>query len=214
MANIGVLFIPPPSARANEPYGRACLVVEELSPEDPQHVTTTVFDDSSKPGQRKRLALYVDATVDSHVLVAAFNDKDRRLTNGWRPQLVELKEWEERRLPLAPVAWEWLTQADAFDVYIVFLERVAEGFETLQNLVAAMQDPQADPVLLDLQAKKLREEIARWMTRQEGPTFHAGASSSAWGGTLRGQPFPWPKMAQKATMRANGHGVLIYRHGL
>ncbi len=200
-------------AGADEWYGRACLVVEALSPEEPPRVTTTVFDDASTPGPGKRLALHLDASVESYALAAAFNDTDRRLTNGWPPQLVELKAWEERRLPLTPVRWEWTSGTEAFDVYVVFLERTAEGLDALQPLVAAMQDPKTDPALRDLQAKKLREQILGWMTGQETAGLHAGAEASAWGGTLRGEPFPWPKLAKKAGFGAGGRGVLLYRHG-
>jgi hypothetical protein len=199
-------------AGADEPYGRTCLVVEESSADNPPVVTTTAFDESSKPGPGKRLALYVDASVASFVLVAAFNDKDRRLTNGWPPQLVEVKAWEERHLPLAPVVWEWTSPTEPFEVYVVFLEQTAEGLETLQRLVAALQESTADSTLLDLQAKKLREELARGIAEQKPLTLHAGASSSAWGGTLRGEPFPWPKQAQRAVFGAKGRGVVIFRH--
>ena len=201
------------SSGADEASGRTCLVVEEFSADDPPVVTTTAFDDRSKPGPGKRLAVYVDASVDSFVLVAAFNDKDRRLTNGWPPQLVELKAWEERHLPLAPAIWEWTSPTEPFEVDVAFLERTATDIESIQNVIAAMQDPKTDPVLRDRQAKKLREEIITWTAGQEDAVFHGGVASSAWGGTLRGEPFPWPKMARKAVFGAKGRGVLIFRHG-
>lgn len=175
-------------------------------------MTTAAFDESSKPGPGKRLALYVDSSVDAFVLVAAFDDKDRRLTNDWPPQLVALKAWEERHLPLAPVVWEWTNPTGPFEVDVAFLERTAEGLDSVQNVIAAMQDPKTDPVLRDRQAKKLREEIIAWAAGQEDAAFHGGVTSSAWGGTLRGEPFPWPKMARKAVVGASGRGVLIYRH--
>ena len=212
MACAGLAHTPCPAA-ADEPYGRACLVVEERSGNEPQDVVTSVFDDGSTPGSGKRLALYADASVDAYVLVAAFNDQDRRLTNGWRPQLVEMKAWEERHLPLAPATWEWTGPVEPFEVYVVFLTRTAEGLDTLQRLVAALQKPTADAALLDLQANKLREELARGMVGQPPLVVHAGAVSSAWGGTLRGEPFPWPKQAQKAVCDAKGRGALLFRHG-
>lgn len=198
---------------AEESYGRACLVVEEASSDDPPLVTTTVFGKDSAPGPGKRLALYADSGGEAYVLAAAFNDQDRRLANGWRPQFVALRAGEEQRLPREPVAWDWTGPAEPFDVYVVFLSRAAQECDSLQTLVSAMQEPQADSVLLGLQAKKLYEELARLAVGQEPSAFHAGAVGGAWGGTLRGGPFPWPTMAQQAVMGANGRGVLIYRHG-
>ena len=200
-------------AGADEASGRTCLVVEEPSADSPHVVTTTVFDDRSTSGPGKRLALHVDASVDSFVLVAAFNDKDRRLTNGWPPQFVELKAWEARHLPLAPAVWEWTSPTGPFEVDVAFLERTAKDIESIQNVIAAMQDPKTDPILRDLQAKKLREAIITWTAGQEDAAFHGGVASSAWGGTLRGEPFPWPKMARKTVFGAKGRGVLIFRHG-
>ena len=212
MACVGLVCTASP-AGADAPHGRACLVVEELSGNAPQNVTTTIFGDGSTPGPGKRLALYADASVDAYVLVAAFNDKDRRLTNGWPPQLVELKAWEERYLPLAPAIWEWTSPTEPFEVDVAFLERTAADIESIQNVIAVMQDPTTDPLLRDRQAKKLREEIVTWTAGQEDAVFHGGVASSAWGGTLRGELFPWPKMARKAVFGAKGRGVLIFRHG-
>lgn len=202
----------PPAS--TQPYGRACLVVEEASAQaDNPVISTSPFDEHATPGPGRRLAVYADASIDSYMVVAAFNDTDRRLTNGWRPQLVQLKAWEERHLPFAPTTWDWTNQTEGFSVYVMFLKRTAEGADALQNLIAAMQDPTAGPALLDLQAKKLREEIVAAMAGQEPTAFHAGAAASAWGGTLRGEPFPWPKLAQKAEFQPNGRGILLYRHG-
>ena len=202
----------PPAAA--QPYGRACLVVEEVSTQaDSAVVSTSPFDEHATPGPGRRLAVYADASIDSYMVVAAFNDTDRRLTNGWRPQFVQLKAWEERRLPFAPTTWEWTNQTEGFSVYVLFLARTAAGVDALQNLIAVMQDPKTGPALLDLQTKKLREEIVTSMTGQESAAFHAGTAASAWGGTLRGEPFPWPKLAQKAEFQPNGRGIVLYRHG-
>lgn len=216
----GTSFALPALVEAEEPpalvrlYGRACLVVEEASTQaDNLLVSTSLFDEHAMPGPGRRLAVYADASIDSYMVVAAFDDKDRRLTNGWRPQLIQLKAWEEQRLPFAPTTWEWTKQAGGFSVYVVFLKRTAEGVDVFQNLIAAMQDPKAEAALLDLQAKKLREEIITSMGGQEPAVFHAGTAAMAWGGTLRGEPFPWPKLAQKVEFQPNGRGVLLYRHG-
>lgn len=197
-----------------QPYGRACLVVEDASTQaDSPLVSTSLFDEHATPGPGRRLAVYADASVDAYVVIAALNDTDRRLTNGWRPQFLEMKAWKEQPLPLAPTTWEWTNQTAGFSVYVVFLTRAAAGIDALQNLIAAMQDPKADPTLLDLQAKKLREEIVTSMAGQEPATFHSGAAANAWGGTLRGEPFPWPKLARKAEFQPNERGVLLYHHG-
>lgn len=211
---VSVLRILAPSGvlSAEDSYGRACLVVEDMSSNDPLLITTTVLGERSTPGSGKRVALYADANVDAYVFAAVFNDTDRRLTNGWRPQGLALRAGEEQRLPREPIRWEWTSSTGPFEAYAVFLSHAAREIESLQALVSAMQDPKADPALLDLQAKKLYEALARF-TAQEPAAFHGGAVPGAWGGTLRGEPFPWPKMAQKTVIGANGRGVLIYRHG-
>jgi hypothetical protein len=213
LMGISLWAVSAPWLCAESAYGRACLVVEEASSDDPPLITTTVLGKDAMPGPGKRVILYADSSVDLYVLAAAFNDKDRRLTNGWRPQFVALRAGEEQRLPLEPVTWQWTGPAELFDVYVVFLSRAAQERDSLQTLVSAMQDPHADPVLRDLQAKKLYEELARLLAGQEPAAFHAGAVGGAWGGTLRGSPFPWPTMAQKVAIGADGRGVLLYRHG-
>ena len=201
------------SVWAEERYGRACLVVEERSAEGPQTVTTTAFDEQSAPGPNTRLTLYADASLDTSILVAFF-DHDHRLANGWRPQLVELKAWEERRLPLSPITWEWTSEAGPFEGYVVFVGQADPQFAALGRLIGAMQEPKAESALLDAQARKLRELILQGMAGgQDATPLHAGATPRAWGGTLRGEESPWPTQAQKAVFGANGRALLTYHHG-
>lgn len=195
--------------------GRACLTVEETSPEGQvPAVHITAFDQNAKPGPGKRLILYADANTDGFILVTAFNAQDHGLANGWQVQWAEIKAWEELSLPATPVTWSWAEGSEPFEIYVVFFKKNFEGLADLTTLIAAMQDPANDAKLLDLQAKKLYEDINRWMQGENPAAFHAGAMPSAWGGTLRGIRFPWRQQAQKALLSDNGPGFLIYRYGV
>ena len=197
-----------------ESYGRACLAVEEFSLKTNEKITESAFStQTSQPGPGKRLALYTEANVDALLFAVAFNDRDRKLANNWKPQLVEMNAWEERHLPAPPVTWDWKEGSEPFEIYVVFLKKTSEGSEELKTLVQALQNPAADPKLLNLQTQRLREMIQGWTANQDLTQFHAGAAPTAWGGTLRGAGFPWRQMAEKAVFGTNGRSFLIYRSG-
>src|SRR3989338_3685535 len=90
------VFLPVLAAQpAGETFAQFCLVVEESAAPGSSPIQTFAFEKNSTQGPGKRLAFYVMSKVDASVLVVAFNDKDRKLTNGWEPELVELKAWKE-----------------------------------------------------------------------------------------------------------------------
>lgn len=201
----------PPSTEA---YGRACLGVEEFSsPEDETAMKTVVFDKNSKSGPGKRLVLYADSTIESVLLAVAFDSRTRELANDWKPQLIEMKAWEEQRLPVAPVIWSWSEGSEPFEIYVVFLKKTSEGLEELETLIQAMQHSETEPQLLNLQTQRLREIIQGWTANQDLTRFHAGQTPAGWGGTLRGAGFPWRQTAEKAVFGTNGRSFLIYRSG-
>ncbi len=135
-----------------------------------------------------------------------------KLANNWLPQLVELKAWEELSLPAPPITWSWHEGSEPFEIYVIFFKKTFPEISELAILVTAMQNSGAGTKLLDLQTRKLRDRINRWMGGQNPNDFHAGVVPSAWGGTLRGNRFPWRKQAQKAILSNRGHALLIYRY--
>ena len=198
-----------------EVEGRVLLVVEEApAAESNAGVKPAIFDENSKPGPGKHLGLYADADSDSFLLVVALHPNERRLANGWRPELVSLTAAEEIFLPKSPATWDWNEGSDPFELYVVFIPKSAAGVADLRALVTAMQNPAAEAQLLDLQTNKLREQILNRMDHQDPAAFHAAQIPQAWGGTLRGAKFAWRPMAQKVPFSDEKHGFLIYRYEL
>src|SRR5215831_12432441 len=82
-------------ARADS-YARVCATtVDSESNEVP-------LAESSAPGPEKKLVVHLDASAECVALILPLTEKASRLANGWRPQMVALPEWDERRLPDAP----------------------------------------------------------------------------------------------------------------
>jgi hypothetical protein len=198
----------------NETFGRACLLVEEArSTPEGQIPAISAFDQNSQAGPGKRLVLQADASQDCFILAVAFNRQDGRLTGGWRPQLTELAAWEETQLPGQPIVWDWSQPTGAFEFFVVFLAPNTPSLTELQQLTQALQDLEADPKLVELQAGRLREIVDESLSGQNPSQFLAGMKPSAWGGTLRGAKFPWRPMAQKAGFGRGKSGFVIYRYG-
>jgi hypothetical protein len=61
------------------------------------------------------------------ILILPLVERNSRLTNGWRPQMVGLPEWDERKLPAPPAVWNWNKGADPFELWIFFFKRDAAG---------------------------------------------------------------------------------------
>ena len=188
-------------------HGRACLMVEEIRSGD-----TTPFDGSSKPGPDKKLILFAEADADCVLVVAAFQDKDRNLANGWMPQIVEMKAWEELRLPSDSRTSPWGPDSQDFDMHVVFADAKAKGLEPLKQLISQMQK-ETGGKLLEAQGKKLREDLIGWIASGNAGIFHPGSASAAWGGTLRAGRPPWRASAQNVVFPAGRQAVLIYRYG-
>ena len=113
-----VWFTPP--ARA-ESYARVCATtVDAESNEAP-------LAETSAPGAGEKLVVHVDASTQCVALILPLVEKDSRLANGWRPQMVGLPEWDERKLPAPPAVWNWNKGADPFELWIFFFKRDAAG---------------------------------------------------------------------------------------
>lgn len=197
---------------APQVYGRACLTVQEENLERGGLPEIKVFDQTSTAGPGRKLVLYADSEAEGYVFAAAFRSEDHALARDWRPQMAELRPGEAVALPAEGAGWNWETGAGPFELMVVFLAKDAAEGASWATLVGAMQDPAADPKLLELQAGKLREQMLGLMGTPDPSVFHAGSAPSAWGGTLRGFSFPWRQMAEKVPLR-EGRGVLVYTHG-
>jgi hypothetical protein len=109
-----------PSARA-ESYARVCATtVDAESNEAP-------LAETSAPGAGEKLVVHVDASTQCVALILPLVERNSRLANGWRPQMVGLPEWDERKLPAPPAVWNWNKGADPFELWIFFFKRDAAG---------------------------------------------------------------------------------------
>jgi hypothetical protein len=195
-----------PSARA-ETYARVCATtVDAESNEAP-------LTETSAPGAGEKLVIHVDASTECVALILPEVEKESRLANGWRPQIVGLPEWDERKLPAPPVIWNWNKGADPFVLWIFFFKRDAAGLDEIRKLVAAMQSPSLDEKVLVQQTRKLSEKLNPRMTGKQPIIQGAKASTALVGGAVRSTEFPWRDHAQKVILNDAFEGALVVRHG-
>jgi hypothetical protein len=195
-----------PSARA-ESYARVCATTVDAESNE------TPLADTSAPGPGEKLVVHMDASTGCAALILPLIEKGSRLANGWRPQLVALAEWDERKLPAPPVVWNWNKGADPFELWIFFFKRDAAGLDEIQKLVAAMQSPTLDEKVLVQQTRKLCEKLNPRMTGKQPIIPGAKASTALVGGTVRSTEFPWRDYAQKVVLSDAFEGALVLRHG-
>lgn len=195
-----------PSARA-ESYARVCATtIDADSNEVP-------LAETSAPGSGEKLVVHVDASTECVALILPLVEKGSRLANGWRPQMVGLPEWDERKLPAPPAVWNWNKGADPFELWIFFFKRDAAGLDEIQKLVAAMQGSTLNEKVLAQQARKLREKLSPRMTGKQPIIQGPKASTALVGGAVRSTEFPWRDHAQKVVLNDAFEGALVVRHG-
>jgi Ni/Co efflux regulator RcnB len=194
------------SAQA-ESYTRVCATtVDSESNEVP-------LADSSVPGAGEKLVVHLDANTECVALIFPLIEKGSRLANGWRPQIVALPQWDERKLPAPPAVWNWNKGADFFELWIFFFKRDAAGLDEIQKLVAAMQNRTLDEKVLTQQTRKLCEKLNPRMTGKQPIIPGAKATAALVGGTVRSTEFPWRDYAQKVVLNEAFEGALVVRHG-
>jgi len=195
-----------PSARA-ESYARVCpTTVDAESNETP-------LANASAPGAGEKLVVHLDASTQCVALILPLIEKGSRLANGWRPQMVALPEWDERKLPAPPAVWNWNKGAGPFELWIFFFKRDTAGLDEIQKLVAAMQNPTLDEKVLAQQTRKLCEKLNPRMTGKQPIIPGAKAVAALVGGTVRSTEFPWRDYAQKVVLNDAFEGALVVRHG-
>jgi len=191
-------------------FGRVCVAVHSRSIEG--NVSTKVFSDDSRPGEGKQLEVYFDAVTDGTVLIVAINPTDQTLANGWLPQTVAITAWEEYQIPQAGNLWQWQADSDPFEIYVLFFPVNWPDPEGIFKLAQAMQAPEATSKLLDLQTKKLYQQIVATIRSGSEGVLHSGAATTAWGGTLRGSRFHWKHSADKVALHPDEVGHTVYRY--
>jgi hypothetical protein len=195
-----------PYARS-EGYARVCATtVDAESNEAPLAGT-------SAPGAREKLVVHVDASTQCVALIVPLVEKGSRLANGWRPQMVGLPEWDERKLPASPAIWNWNKGSDPFELWIFFFKRNAAGLEEIQKLVTAMQNSNVNDQVLVQQTRKLCEKLSPRMSGNAQIVQGPKAGAALVGGAVRSTDFPWREFAQKVALNSALEGELVVRHG-
>jgi hypothetical protein len=195
-----------PYARAGR-YARICATTIDAESNE------TPLADTSAPGAGEKLLVHLDASTECVGLILPLLEKGSRLANGWRPQIVALPEWDERKLPAPPAVWNWNKGADPFELWIFFFKRDAAGIDEIQKLVAAMQSPTLDEKVLVQQTRKLCEKLNLRMTGKQPIIPGAKAVAALVGGAVRSTEFPWRDYAQKVELNDAFEGALVVRHG-
>src|SRR6476661_4158147 len=84
-----------PTTRA-ESYARVCATTAAAESNE------APLAETSAPGPGEKLVVHLDANTECVALILPLIEKGSRLANGWRPQMVALPEWDERKLPAPP----------------------------------------------------------------------------------------------------------------
>jgi hypothetical protein len=195
-----------PSAPA-ESYARVCATTIDAESNE------TPLADASAPGLGEKLVVHLDASAECVALILPLVEKASRLANGWRPQIVGLPQWEERKMPAPPAVWNWNKGADPFELWIFFFKRDAAGLDELQKLVAAMQDPSLNEKVLAQQTRKICEKLDARMSGKRPINQGPKARTALAGGTVRSTEFQWRDYAQKVVLNEAFEGALVVRHG-
>src|SRR5207247_8790524 len=195
-----------PSALA-EGYARVCATTIDAESNE------TPLTDTSAPDAGEKLVVNMDASTGCVALILPLIEKRSRLANGWRPQMIGLPQWEERKMPAPPAVWNWNKGADPFVLWIFFFKRDAAGLDELQKLVAAMQNPSINEKVLAQQTRKICEKLDARMSGKQPINQGPKARTALAGGTVRSTEFKWRDYAQKVVLNEAFQGALVVRHG-
>lgn len=190
-----------------ESYARVCATTVDADSNEAPLAETSV------PGPGEKLVVHLDASRECVALILPLIEKSSRLANGWRPQMVGLPQWDERKLPAPPAVWNWNKGADPFELWVFFFKRDAAGLNEIQKLIAAMQSPTLDERALIQQTRKLCEKLSPRMTGKQPIIQGPKVGTALVGGTVRSTEFPWRDYAQKIVLNDAFEGVLVVRHG-
>jgi hypothetical protein len=185
-------------------HGRVCISLVEPGPP----VKEVPFRTTSAPEADAKVNVHLDASTKCSALVVALS-KEGKLANGWRPQFSEVPDdFEEIKLPKAPLAWQWSTQAAPLIIYVVFMPSGSTDAKEAERVISAMQSPKVDESLLAMQTNKLREVIGRITSENQNSNLTPFKDPEV-GGVFRGNEFPWRMFAQSVNFGDDQSGVLI-----
>jgi len=190
-----------------ESYARVCVAtIDAESNEAP-------LSEKSSPAAGMKLVVHLDANSACTALIVPLVENGRKLANGWRPQMVELAQWDEKILPDSRKAWAWNKGADPFELWIFFFDRDAPSIGTFRILVAAMESPTSNEKTLAQQTTKLYEALGARMSGTPDIIKGPKAGATLIGGAVRSSKFPWRDYAQKVVLNDAFEGALVVRHG-
>jgi hypothetical protein len=195
------------SSLRGESYARVCAAtVDAESNEAP-------LSEKSSPAPGSKLVVHLDSNSACAALILPLVENGRQLANGWRPQMVELAQWDEKTLPDSRKVWDWNKGADPFELWIFFFKRDAPSIGTFRILVAAMESPTLNEKTLSQQATKLYEALGGRMTGTMDIIKGPKADATLIGGAVRSNQFPWRDYARKVVLNDALEGALVVRHG-
>ena len=191
----------------SDSYARICATTVDAESNE------TTLVDASAPGPGEKLVVHLDASAECVALILPLVEKGSRLANGWRPQIVGLPQWEEKKMPAPPAVWNWNKGADPFELWIFFFKRDAAGLDELQKLIAAMQNPSLNENVLAQQMRKICQKLDARMSGKQPINQGPKARTALVGGEVRSTEFPWRDYAQKVVLNEAFEGALVVRHG-
>lgn len=195
-----------PSLAHAESYARVCVTTVDAEANE------APLTEKSSPGVGGKLVVHLDANSACAALIVPLVENGRQLANGWRPQMVELAQWDEKTLPDSQRVWNWNKGADPFELWIFFFKKDAPSVATLNKLVAAMDKPAASENTLAQQTQKLCEILGNRMTGKQQIVQGPKAGAALVGGTMRATEFPWRNYAEKVSLNDALEGTLLLRH--
>jgi hypothetical protein len=206
-ATLFLLVASPATFARAENYARVCVTtVDAESNEAP-------LSEKSSPGPREKLVVHLDANSACAALILPLVENGRKLANGWRPQMVELAQWDEKTLPDSRKVWDWNKGAEPFELWIFFFKRDSPSVGIFCVLSAAMESPKLSEKALAQQTTKLYEALGGRMTGTQGIIQGPKAGAAFVGGAVRSTEFPWRDYAQKVVLNDAFEGTLVVRHG-
>ena len=196
-----------PSLAQAESYARVCATTVDAEANE------APLTEKSSPGVGGKLVVHLDANNACAALILPLVENRRILVNGWRPQMVELAQWDEKTLPDSRRVWNWNKGADPFELWIFFFKKDGASVGTLNKLVAAMEKPELSENTLAQQTQKLCEILGERMTGKQQIAQGPKASATLLGGSMRATDFPWRNYAQKVSLSDALEGTWVLRHG-
>jgi hypothetical protein len=204
-----VCFSPDPFASLTpaEVYARVCVTTLDADS------TEAALTENSSPSGGRKLIVHLDANTECAALIVPLAQKDLRMANGWRPQMVLLPQWTEKTLPASPSSWDWNEAGDPFELWVFFFKRDAIGLEEMQKLVTAMRDSTVNGRVFVQQTRRLCEMLRSRMSAREPIRQGPKPRAAFIGGTTRSADFPWRDYAQRVPLNDALEGELVVRHG-